>query len=102
MPDKEFGVYTVGHETNYDQGLVEQGETFEKLGRQGDYPGGFAVKTPEDARRLIKEQGREGERAVYGLAADWDTDTAPSENGWWRALVNTSRIVRKITETHTP
>jgi hypothetical protein len=39
MPDKEFGVYTVGHETNYDQGLVEQGETFEKLGRQGDYPG---------------------------------------------------------------
>lgn len=91
-----FSVFTVGHETNYDRGIVEYGKKFQKLGRRKDYPGGFAVRTPEDAERLIDEQGKRGEWAVYALAADWEKDTVPSENGWWHALVKSSRVVRKI------
>lgn len=91
-----FSVFTVGHEANYDRGIVEYGKKFQKLGRRKDYPGGFAVRTPEDAERLIDEQGKRGEWAVYALAADWEKDTVPSENGWWHALVKSSRVVRKI------
>lgn len=91
-----FSVFTVGHEANYDRGIVEYGKKFQKLGRRKDYPGGFALRTPEDAERLIDEQGKRGEWAVYALAADWEKDTVPSENGWWHALVKSSRVVRKI------
>lgn len=91
-------VYTVGNEANYDKGIVEYGTKFQKLGAQpkSGYPGGFAVRTPEDAERLIDERGMRGEWAVYLLDADWDVDTVPSVNGWWHALVNTSRILRKV------
>ena len=91
-----FSVFTVGHEANYDRGIVEYDKKFQKQGRRKDYPGGFAVRTPEDAERLIDEQGKRGEWAVYALAADWKKDTVPSENGWWHALVKSSLIVRKI------
>lgn len=96
-----FSVFTVGHEANYDRGIVEYGKKFQKLGRRKDYPGGFAVRTPEDAERLIDEQGKRGEWAVYALAADWEKDTVPSENGWWHALVKSSRVVRKIPSLNT-
>lgn len=91
-----FSVFTVGHEANYDRGIVEYGKKFQKLGRRKDYPGGFAVRTPEDAERLIDEHGKRGEWAVYALAADWEKDTVPSENGWWHALVKSSLIICKI------
>lgn len=91
-----FSVFTVGHEANYDRGIVEYGAKFQKLGRRKDYPGGFAVRTPQDAERLIDEHGKRGEWAVYALSADWEKDTVPSENGWWHALVKSSRVVRKI------
>ena len=97
-----FSVFTVGHEANYDRGIVEYGKKFQKLGRRKDYPGGFAVRTPKDAERLIDEQGKRGEWAVYALAADWDKDTVPSENGWWHALVKSSRVVRKIPPLNAP
>lgn len=91
-----FTVFTVGHEENYDRGIVKYRTKFQKLGRRKDYPGGFAVRTPEDAERLIDEQGKRGEWAVYALDADWEKHTVPSENGWWHALVKSSRVVRKI------
>ena len=91
-----FSVFTVGHAANYDKGLAEYGKKFQKLGRRGDYPGGFAVRSAEDAEKLIDEQGKRGEWAVYALAADWDKDTVPCENGWWHALVKSSPVVCKI------
>lgn len=95
-------VFTIGHERNYDRGLREQGETFYKLGRRGyaghwgpSYPGGYAFSSVADAARRIVEAGRVGEWAVYELAADWEADTEPSEDGWWNSLVNDARIVRR-------
>ncbi len=92
-----LSVFTVGHEGNYDRGIIEYGSAFLKSGRSEHYPGGFAVRSPEEAERLIDDHGMRGEWAVYGLAADWEKDTAPSESGWWHSLVNDSPIVRKIT-----
>ncbi len=100
--EREFEVYTVGNEKNYDHGIVTYGKRFKKLGRQRDYPGGFAVQTPEEAERLIDERGKRGEWAVYALDASWERDTVPSENGWWRALVKSSRIVCKIPTPEIP
>lgn len=91
------GVFTVGNEGNYDRGLREYPGRFRKLGRRGNYAGGFAVASYEDAKRLIDEQGKSGEWAVYELECDMDRDTVPSENGWWRALVVNSVVRRKVT-----
>ncbi len=89
-------VYTVGNEQNYDLNIALYGAGFKKVGHRPNYPGGFACKTPEDAARLIAERGYRGAWAVYELAADWEADTAPSENGWWHALINDARILRKV------
>jgi hypothetical protein len=92
-------IYTVGHEKNYDEHLAgPNAAKFKKLGRRkkDGYPGGFAAKTPEDAMRIIDEMGKGREWAVYEVDADWERDTAPSENGWWHALIKTSRIIRKV------
>jgi len=91
-----MSVYTVGHEKVYDREAILQGDKFEKLGKTDIYPGGFACETPEDARRLITEFEKQGKWAVYELEADWDKDTEPSENGWWHALINDARILRKV------
>lgn len=97
-------VYTVGNEKNYDYGIKKYGDEFKKLGKTPGcditgglpYAGGFACQTPEDARRLLEEQGRVGEWAVYELAADWEKDTVPSKNGWWHALIRDAVIVKKV------
>ena len=91
-----YTVFTVGTEAYYDRGIAEHGAKFKKVGRRENYAGGFALRTPEDAERLIDEQGKRGVWAVYALEADWDTDTVPSSNGWWHALIKSSRIVCKV------
>lgn len=89
-------VFTVGSEQAYDNNLKYLGAKFRKLGRSLDYPGGYALRSVADARRLIKEQGPGCDWAVYELDADWDVDTVPSKNGWWRALIWSRQIIRKV------
>jgi len=97
-------VFTVGNEQAYDLGLQVRGKDFQKIGRRNGlvnhYPGGFAFKSADDANKLIKEFERQDEWAVYELEADWEKDTVPSKNGWWHALINDVRIIRKH-ETNT-
>lgn len=96
-------VYTVGHAETYRHGIAEHGDGFTKLGRRArgshqfpdGYPGGYALASPEDARRLIEEEGRP-EWAVFELAADWDEDTAPSQVGWWHSLLHDAVILREV------
>jgi hypothetical protein len=89
-------VYTVGNRQSYDQGLKEHGRKFTKTGRYPGYPGGFAVNTQRDGKRLIVEQGKTGEWAVYELEASWKEDTVPSKSGWWHALIRDAVILRKV------
>ena len=90
-------IYTVGHEKKYDKLLHDTlGHSFKKLGRNGTYPGGFAVATVDDATRLIEEWGKVGEWAIYEVDADWEKDTKPSLQGWWHALQRDALITRKV------
>ncbi len=91
-------IYTVGYEKGYDVQLADPTKApgFLKVGRNGSYPGGFAVRTPLEAARLIEEWGKTGEWATYELDADWEADTKPSLQGWWHALQRDARIVRKV------
>ena len=90
-------IFTVGSEEAYDKNLAELGAAFEKLGTTGDYPGGFACRTAEDADRLIDERGKRGDWAVYEVRAEWGKVTRPSRHGWWHGWIKTSRILRKVT-----
>ena len=96
-----MAVFTVGHEDTYDDGMRNR-YGFVKRGTwcsaDGDlYPGGFACRTIEDAQRLIDERGHGRGWAVYELRADWESDTVPSTNGWWHALIKDSEVMRKST-----
>lgn len=90
-------IYTVGYEVGYDEQLAgPNAHKFDKVGRNGSYPGGFAVQTPLQAARLIQEWGKKGEWATYEVDADWELDTKPSLQGWWHALQRNARILRKV------
>jgi len=91
-----MSVYTVGDEDTYDSRLKACPSNFKKLGKTDNYPGGFALKTIEDAVRLIKEFNKVREWAVYELDADWDEDTVKSERGWWSGLQRDAYILRKV------
>ncbi len=93
-------IYTVGHAKSYRKGIAEmaaKGEKLFKLGPRPDrnppYPGGFAARSIADAERLIDEFGKRGEWEPFGLIAEWDEDTKPSEHGWWGALQRDAEIV---------
>ena len=77
-------IYSIGHRKTYLRGL-EEGNLL-KRGRYDDYPGGYAFRTKENAQRRIDE-AYDDTYAVFGLDADWERDTVPSQNGWWHALI---------------
>lgn len=58
-----------------------------------DYPGGYAFLTAEDAQRRIDEAYPEQGFAVFGLLADWETDTEPAKDGWWHNLLRDAALV---------
>lgn len=49
-----MSIYTVGTESIYDERLAgPHSRGFSKVGRTTNYPGGFALRTPENAALLI-------------------------------------------------
>jgi len=94
----KLDTYTVGCRASYFTALREG--PVKKLGARpksrqypDGYPGGYAVHAVEDGEQLLREFGKEGEWAVFGLKADWETDTEPAEDGWWHNLLVDSYIV---------
>ena len=94
-------IYTIGHEKNYLEAIEEYGSV-KKLGRDMErksdafpngYPGGYAFKSVLAANRRIEEAYPDSGFAVFGVKADWEKDTVPSDAGWWHNLINTSEIV---------
>ena len=80
-------IYTVGRKADYDRYLCEQ-VVCRKLGREGSYCGGSVWRTFEEAQAHAPEGF-----AVYGLKAEWDTDTVKSGDGDWNDLLVSSEIV---------
>lgn len=101
-------IYTIGNKKNYLETIKEHG-TIQKTGkaimeeqqewceenRLGyDYIGGYCFLTQEDARRRIDEAYADRGFAIFGLNADWETDTYPNpEGGWWHNLLIDADII---------
>ncbi len=78
-------IYTIGHRATYEAALEQYGHLI-KLGRREDYLGGYAFKTAEEARRRIDEAYPNANYTIWTVDAEWDRDTYPAPDGWWRYL----------------
>jgi hypothetical protein len=104
-------VYTVGTAMHYDANLKELGADFNKAGKDAagkigiackipkNYKGGIVFKTPRLAQKYIEAKGFT-RWAVYEVDADWDNDCEideqAGEQAFWKHLLVTSRILRKM------
>ena len=89
-------IYTIGHAVN-DWNAIAANGTITKTGRITNadgqhYQGGIACQTYNDALEAINEIF-DPAYEVFGLKADWDTDTVPSEVHRWHDLLVSSEIV---------
>lgn len=85
-------IYTVGHKENYESAIKEHG-TIHKLGETVDYGGGIVFETIEDANQYLDEIGMADKWCVWGVDADWITDTKPADDGWWCYLLFDAEII---------
>lgn len=89
-------IYCIGHRERYDAGLAKG--PFYKLGRglrNGTFePGGSVWQTEAEARTFIARTGIGATREVYGVEADWDSDTLQLRDEPFRRLVKTAAVIR--------
>lgn len=91
-------IYTIGHTENYERYFKEQG-TPQKLGKtddyfseeypDGKYPGGSVWKTREEAQK-----GCHPDYSVYGVDADWDTQTYNNPGESFHSLLVTANLIK--------
>lgn len=80
-------VYTVGKGRIYRALIALYGAGY-KVGRHDDYRGGCVFRTLADAYRYIDEYiNGDTDFVPFGLRAEWELDTEPSEDGWWHYLL---------------
>ena len=95
-------IYTLGYTKNYEDALDkanEEGKPVIKIGKRSTYAGGCCFKTVEDAATYRDKIGKKDVWSVYGLLADWDTDTEQGEE--FNCLLKDSPIVRLEHEMYT-
>lgn len=92
-------IFTVGNRESYEQGLRELGPEFKKLGKRDHYQGkpymgGSVWKTKAEADQyLIDNSPRLDGYHVYGVVADWETDTEQVLSEPFRRLLRDAPIV---------
>lgn len=79
-------IYTIGYTKSYEKSFEDHSIVFKK-GRDKDYEGGSVWKTYEEAVRE-KPEGY----SVYGVLADWETETIPSEGNSWHCLLVDAKL----------
>ena len=74
--------YTIGHTKSYLQYFEEQPYPHPmKLGKRADdYEGGSIWKTESEAQAFLDKNGM-SDYSVFGVEADWETDTELGEDG---------------------
>ena len=88
-------IYCIGKAENYDLYIAKYGNAAMKQGRGIDYEGGSVWKTREEAEMHIKRFGKKlSGYKVYGVMADWQTDTEPSMAGPFHDLIVDAPLVR--------
>lgn len=85
-------IYTVGHTANYEAGIKEHGEIF-KQGQTVKYEGGIVFECYIDAVGYLSDIDKSNIWSVWGVDADWITDTYPASDGWWCYLLFDSPII---------
>jgi len=86
-------IYTIGHRESYlkyFKELVSSGCPPMKKGRTNMYSGGSVWQTHEEA---LSHADPRGEYSVFGVMADWEKDTVPSELGDWHDLLYDRELV---------
>lgn len=83
-------IYTLGHKESYERYFEEQDVPKKKGRDQADgYPGGSVWRTRAEAQRHCPEDFR-----VYGVLADWETETAATPGIEWNDLLRDAELVR--------
>ncbi len=81
-------IFTVGNTENYDRYFREQ-KTPKKKGRTPNYTGGTVWKTFLEAEKHLRPG-----YSVYGVDADWETETEKSAKGDWHDLLVDSNLIK--------
>lgn len=82
-------IYTVGETEIYLKSFVNvYPERPRKLGRSECYEGGSVWKTYEEAMNHCPKG-----YSVFGVNANWDNDTTPSNDGDWNNLLVDSELI---------
>ena len=85
-------IFTIGRTEFYEK-LLDDFPEVPKMGRRDDYPGGSVFETYGDARAHCP-----ADYTVYGVAARWGVDTAPSRDGDHHDLLVDARIIRLLVD----
>lgn len=85
-------IYTVGLVTEYEPRLAAGPAV--KHGRTDTYPGGMVWRTAAEAQAYLLINDVTGARVVYGIEADWDTDTVQEPGESYGRLVRDAAVVR--------
>lgn len=75
-------IYTIGYTKSYE-------EYFERFPDPAKAAGGSVWKTREAAEVHAKDGF-----SVYGVSADWQTDTKPTKVGDWHDLLRSADLIR--------
>jgi hypothetical protein len=86
-------IYCVGRTDRYEAAFSQPSPPVKK-GGGADYAGGWVWATVADARRFIAMNGLGATHSVYGLRAEWDTDTVAVAGESWRRLARDAEVVR--------
>jgi hypothetical protein len=86
-------IYCYGLIDKYEAAL-DNGEFFKRGYTNPFRTGGDVFQTYEDAWNVLVERGSTDVRRVYGVLADWETDTIPIPGRTWRHLKQRAQVVR--------
>jgi hypothetical protein len=89
-------IYTVGNREAYSKAFREQGR-LAKVGKgqyqEQPYDGGGVFETESDARAHLKAENLSETHEVYGVIADWESDTKQFEGEPFRRLTRDAEMV---------
>lgn len=90
-------IYTIGYKPTYEEGFELYGKDFKKLGiditRQ--YLGGSVWRTKAQVQKYLdRNMPRLWEYGIYGVKADWKSDTWQVYGEPFRRLIKTSLIIK--------
>jgi len=87
-------IFTIGYREHYDKYFrdsIPEDKVPVKLGRGGGYQGGCVWRTSEEAQKYLDDRNMH-DYSVYGVEADWDKDTEPS-NAPFNNLIRNAILV---------